>query len=265
MNSFFRIIWRTVLIVIVIGSLGACASNSRTRDPLEGFNRKVFEFNDAVDKVTLKPAAQAYQAVVPQPIRTCINNIMYNLTVPTTALNNLLQGKIQLACEDTIRFAFNHLFGFAGCLDIASEMGLKKNREDFGQTLATWGVPSGPYLVLPLLGPSTLRDALTDNDFANIDASRKIHNSKERNLFRTVEAVNSRAAILTAEGVVNDIALDRYSFIRDAFLQRRRNAIYDGDPPELPPESEKVEKTPSAAPSASKVEEAPAVPLEEKK
>lgn len=127
------------------------------------------------------------------------------------------------------------------------------------------GVPSGPYLVLPLLGPSTLRDALTDNDFANIDASRKIRNSKERNLFRTVEAVNSRAAILTAESVVNDIALDRYSFIRDAFLQRRRNAIYDGDPPELPPESEKVEKTSSAAPSASKVEEAPAVPLEEKK
>ena len=139
---------------------------------------------------------------------------------------------------------FNHFFGFAGCLDIASEMGLKKNYEDFGQTLATWGVPSGPYLVLPILGPSTLRDALTDNDFANIDASHKIANSRERNIFRTVQAIDSRANVLKAESVVDDIALDKYSFIRDAFLQRRRNAIYDGDPPELPAETEQQNKKP---------------------
>ena len=251
MSTILPGFWRIILMVILISSLGACATGGVTRDPFESFNRKVFEFNDAVDRVTLKPAAQAYQTVVPQPVRSCISNIMYNLTVPTTALNNLLQGKIQLACEDTIRFVVNHFFGFAGCLDIASEMGLKKNYEDFGQTLATWGVPSGPYLVLPILGPSTLRDALTDNDFANIDASHKIGDSRERNIFRTVQAINSRANVLKAESVVNDIALDKYSFIRDAFLQRRRNAIYDGDPPELPAEAEPQNKNSLAVPPDS--------------
>jgi phospholipid-binding lipoprotein MlaA len=225
--------WRLMLACLMASLLGACALTRETRDPLENVNRKVFEFNDALDQAALKPVAKVYDKYTPQPVKSCLNNFFFNLTVPTTALNNLLQGKVQEACEDTLRFAFNTVFGLGGCIDIASAMGIEKRREDFGQTLARWGVPSGPYLVLPVFGPSTLRDALTDSSFASIDLKKNIKDDTKYLTVQATDLVVSRSRLLQAEGVVNDIALDRYSFIRDAFLQRRRSAIYDGNPPDI--------------------------------
>lgn len=233
MNTAQRILGRLLLACVLASLLGACALTRETRDPLENVNRKVFEFNDALDQAALKPVAKVYDKYTPQPVKSCLNNFFFNLTVPTTALNNLLQGKIQDACEDTLRFAFNTVFGLGGCIDIASAMGIEKRREDFGQTLARWGVPSGPYLVLPVLGPSTLRDALTDSTLASIDLKKNIKDDTKYLTVQATDLVVSRSRLLQAESVVNDIALDRYSFIRDAFLQRRRSAIYDGNPPDI--------------------------------
>ncbi len=248
-KSGLNVFWRLLIACLMASLLGACALTRETRDPLENVNRKVFEFNDALDQAALKPVAKVYDKYAPQPVKSCLSNFFFNLTVPTTALNNLLQGKVQEACEDTLRFAFNTVFGLGGCIDIASAMGIEKRREDFGQTLARWGVPSGPYLVLPVFGPSTLRDALTDSSVASIDLKKNIKDDTKYLGVQATDLVVSRARILQAEGVVNDIALDRYSFIRDAFLQRRRSAIYDGNPPDIEDPADKQDTKADSRPA----------------
>jgi phospholipid-binding lipoprotein MlaA len=212
-------------------AMGACATPANPRDPYEKFNRAMFTFNDTIDQAALKPAATAYKRVLPTFVQTGVGNFFGNLSDAWSAVNNLLQGKGQAGMSDVTRFALNSTLGIAGLLDIASEAGLHKHNEDFGQTLGTWGVPSGPYLMLPLLGPSTVRDtAALPLDFkADPWAYKKP--VRWRNVGTAVRAVDQRATVLDASNLMEEAALDRYEFIRDSFLQRRASLIDDGDGP----------------------------------
>jgi phospholipid-binding lipoprotein MlaA len=231
--------------------LGGCAGAGpvNPRDPLEATNRVVFDFNDGVDRAFVKPVAQAYRAVLPQPVRTGVRNFFSNLQDPWYGVNNLLQGKVEAGLSDWFRFATNSTIGFAGVLDVASDMRMVKHNEDFGQTLGVWGFPPGDYLVLPLFGPSDVRDGLglivDAYGFGGFWLPRLIdppHRVAWRNSLTALDAVSLRASLLETEGIFEAAALDRYSFLRDAFLQRRRNLIYDGNPPREPPPEEEPEK-----------------------
>ncbi|HET7730085.1 MAG TPA: VacJ family lipoprotein [Usitatibacter sp.] len=215
--------------------LAGCASigAQQSSDPWEGLNRKTFAFNDAVDRAVLKPVATGYQKVVPEVARHGVNNFFDNLEDVGTSLNNILQGKPKEGLSDAGRFVINTVFGVFGLWDVATEMGLEKHNEDFGQTLATWGVQPGPYLVLPFLGPSTARDAPARAADPSWYYGNAIDNSTAYWTLWTVDKVRQRANLLKAEGVLDEAALDKYSFIRDAWLQRRRSMVYDGSPPRI--------------------------------
>ncbi|AKU23369.1 VacJ family lipoprotein [Massilia sp. NR 4-1] len=216
------------LVLAASAALTGCASTN-PRDPYEGFNRAVFKFNDAVDQAALKPAATVYKNVLPGFVQTGVGNFFGNLADVWTAANNLMQGKGEEGMSDVMRVAINSTFGLLGVLDIASEAGLKKHKEDFGQTLGAWGVPSGPYVMLPLLGPSTVRD--TVGLPLDIAADPWVHNRnmRVRNVGTAVRVVDQRAALLDASTLLEDAALDRYEFIRDGFLQARENKVNDGE------------------------------------
>ena len=214
------------------------------RDPMESFNRQVFEFNEGLDKVVLKPLAQAYDKVVPVPVQECLSNGFSNLREPSNALNNLLQGKGSTAVSDVCRFAINTTVGLLGCFDVATRMGLEKSREDFGQTLAVWGVGNGPFLVLPLFGPSTIRDTAGIGVESVLDVNFWIENVSVRNTIFAVRTISFRHELLKTDDLISGAALDRYTFIRDGYLQRRRNLVYDGNPPrEKDPYDEEEEPT----------------------
>ena len=208
-------------------ALGGCATNN-PRDPLEPFNRGVFAFNDTVDKYALKPVATVYKNVLPSFVQTGVHNFFGNLTDAWSGVNNMLQGKGQAGMQDFTRFAMNSTFGLVGVLDIATPAGLPKHNEDLGQTLGHWGVPSGPYLVLPLLGPSTVRDtaALPGDWYGDLWAHKRPQNV--RNIGTAVKAVDVRATYLDASDLVEGAALDRYEFLRDGYLQRRESQVTDG-------------------------------------
>jgi phospholipid-binding lipoprotein MlaA len=212
-----------------------CASTGGTAsaDPWEGFNRKAYAFNDALDQAVLKPVAQGYVKVVPGFAREGVSNFFGNLEDIGTSLNNLLQGKVGNGVGDAGRFVVNSVFGIFGLWDVATPLGLEKHYEDFGQTLGWWGMAPGPYLVLPLLGPSTLRDAPA----RAVDPSWWYYGKIDSNTIYWslwgLEKVRTRAGLLQAEGVLDEAALDKYSFIRDAWLQRRRSMVYDGNPPRV--------------------------------
>jgi phospholipid-binding lipoprotein MlaA len=227
---------RLAALCCVLAVASGCATNN-PRDPLEPYNRVMYTINDTVDRAVVKPTAEAYRAVTPSLVRKGIGNFFDNLSVPATVVNSLLQGKATDAVEGVFRFSFNTLFGFAGLLDIASEMGIARRYEDFGQTLGKWGVPAGPYLVLPVLGPSTVRDTgatLAYGQADELSPYEYIDNGHSETSIglQIINGVNLRADLLDNERLLNDLALDRYTFIRDAYLQRRRNVVYDGDPPE---------------------------------
>jgi len=188
----------------------------------------VFTFNDTVDKYALKPVATAYKNVLPSFVQTGVHNFFGNLTDAWSAVNNLLQGKGEAGVQDITRFTINSTFGIAGLIDIAGPAGLPKHNEDLGQTLGYWGVPSGPFLVLPLLGPSTLRDtaALPGDWYGDIWTHKTPVNV--RNIGTGVKAIDTRASLLDASDLVEGAALDRYEFIRDGFLQRRESQVRDG-------------------------------------
>jgi phospholipid-binding lipoprotein MlaA len=209
--------------------LAGCATPNDPRDPLEKFNRATFAFNDTVDRVALKPAATAYKNVLPSFVQTGVSNFFGNLSDAWSAVNNLLQGKGEAGMTDFTRFTLNSTFGIVGLLDIASEAGLQKHNEDFGQTLGVWGVPSGPYLMLPLLGPSTIRDtaALPADMWADPWSHKTPVNW--RNVGIGVRAVDQRASVLEASNLFEEAALDRYEFIRDGYLQRRESRVFDGE------------------------------------
>lgn len=217
-----------VLALAACSTLAGCATGPNPRDPYEKFNRKMFAFNDAVDRVALKPAATAYKQVLPSFVQTGVSNFFGNLSDLWTGANNLMQGKGADGFSDLSRFALNSTFGLFGLIDIGSEGGLQKHNEDFGQTLGAWGVPSGPYLMLPLLGPSTVRDTAGIPLDVAADPWAYVYPVHTRNVGTAVRAVDQRAQVLDASNLMEEAALDRYEFIRDGFLQRRESRIKDG-------------------------------------
>ncbi|WP_338768435.1 VacJ family lipoprotein [Massilia sp. METH4] len=237
-----------LLAVAAAVTLSGCAVGPDKRDPMENWNRAVFKFNDTVDTYALKPVATGYKNVTPDFVQTGVNNFFGNLQDLWTGGNNLLQGKPGDAVSDFGRFALNSTFGMLGLFDIASEAGLSKHKEDFGQTLGRWGVQSGPYVMLPLLGPSTLRDTVgLPLDFAG-DAWSYKDPVNVRNIGAGVRVIDQRAALLDASTLLEDAALDRYEFIRDGFLQRRQSQVYDGEVPETK-EEENVPEQPAVKPT----------------
>lgn len=201
-------------------------------DPWEPFNRQVFGFNESLDQAVIKPVATTYQRVTPNLVQTGVSNFFGNLRDVWSALNLFLQFKPKAGLEMSTRVLLNSTLGIYGLLDLASPMGLERRAEDFGQTLGYWGVGSGPYLVMPVLGPSTLRDAtsyvLADR---RADPIGEVNPINHRNVALGLKVVDQRSRLLSTTNTVDAIAFDRYSFVRDAYLQRRRFQIYDGNPP----------------------------------
>lgn len=224
---------RKLCLLVGVVSLSAACTSMRAPsedDPLEGFNRSVDGFNQVVDKAVLKPLAQGYDKVTPSEVKTVIGNFFSNLDDISVAVNNLLQGKPKDAGSDITRFALNTTIGIVGLADVATELGFQKHDEDFGQTLGVWGVGSGPYLVLPLLGPSTFRDAPARFVDAPLDPLYHYDDVRVRNSLLVVNVVNTRARLLPATDLVERIALDQYAFVRNAYLKRRASLIRDGAP-----------------------------------
>lgn len=222
------------LALVLVLTLGGCASGPRAnpKDPLEPFNRNVSQFNDVVDRAVLKPAATAYQRVTPALVRTGASNFFGNVSDVWSFINTALQLKPVEALDNLMRVGVNTLFGLGGLLDVASEMNIERHKEDFGQTLGRWRVPTGPYLVLPIFGPSTLRDALAFGVETRADVVRNLGDVPTRNSLLVLRTLETRANLLRVGDVVEEAALDKYSFTRDVFLQRRRSSVYDGEPPE---------------------------------
>jgi phospholipid-binding lipoprotein MlaA len=231
------VILRALLVAFVVGASGcATTGGGDPRDPFEGFNRGVLAFNDAADEGVFKPVARAYRFVTPRALRDMVRNFFSNLGDLAIGANNLLQGKPADAAGDVMRFAVNTTFGLLGIIDWGSDMGLDKHDEDFGQTLAQWGVGDGPYLVLPILGPSTTRDAAALPVDYRADLVSNHRPVAESNAYGVARIVSRRTDLLGASRTLEEAALDRYVFLREAYLQRRRNLVYDGRPPrERPP------------------------------
>lgn len=221
--------------LIMAAALSGCATSNNPSDPLEGFNRAMFNFNDAVDKVALKPAAQAYQFALPDFVQTGIGNFFGNIGDLWSAVNQLLQGRVEAGVTSLMRVAVNTTFGLGGVLDVSTEARLLKQQSDFGQTLGKWGVDSGPYLVLPLLGPSTLRDtaALPADFYGNPWSYKKP--ARWRNVGAGIHIVDRRAQLLDAGNLLEDVALDKYDFVRDTYLQSRQARIDGLDEKEKEP------------------------------
>lgn len=229
-------------LVLLSIALTGCASGpgANPHDPLEPFNRGVYQFNDAVDAAVVKPVATTYQDVLPAPVRRGVRNFFANLQDAWSGVNNALQFKGEPAANSFMRFGVNTFLGLGGILDVASEMRIERHTKDFGHTLGYWGVAPGPYLVLPLLGPSTLRDTAALPVDAQGDLVSGIEHIPTRNSVILVRLVDTRASLLGASSMLEAVALDKYTFTRDAYLQRRRNSIYDGNPPD----DGEVEKSP---------------------
>ena len=201
--------------------------------------------------INIKPAAEAYEAVLPRLVRLGVSNVLGNIGDVWSTANHFLQGKMQVGLEMGMRVMTNSLFGLGGLLDPASEMGLTRRSEDFGQTLGRWGLVSGPYLVLPLLGPSTLRDAagfLVDRQAAT---STLVSGDAAKYSITALELVSVRAELLPATKLLEQVALDKYSFVRDGFLARRRDALFDGAPPLDPADADPGDSTPPPAKPAA--------------
>ena len=227
--------------------LGGCASTHtyhNPKDPLEPINRTVYKFNDTVDKLVLKPVAKGYKAVMPTPGQTMVHNFFSNLNDVIVTINDLLQFKLKQGFSDAGRVLINTTVGAFGLVDAAAATGYPKHHEDFGQTLGYWGIGNGPYLVLPFLGPSTLRDSagLYVDGQANVIYS--LNNMRRRNQLVALNAVKTRAELLDDEKLLNEAVLDPYSFLRDAYLLHRRSLVYDGHPPRIKYDDEDYEDTP---------------------
>ena len=227
---------RCFLGLLLLAALGGCATTGgNPHDPLEGYNRAMFNFNEGVDKAIVKPVASGYKTVMPEFARTGVTNFFSNLGDVWIGVNNILQGKVGAGAGDFGRFAINSTIGILGLFDIASSAGFEKHNEDFGQTLGRWGVGSGAYVVLPILGPSDVRDGLS---LLTVDWRGYpvwyVNNIPTRNELIGARFVDERANLLDASRLAEEAALDHYAYVRDAFLQRRRSLIYDGNPPPEP-------------------------------
>ena len=223
--------WLTLGLITLL--LTACASippgsTADPRDPFERYNRAMFSFNKTVDDKVIKPVATGYVNVIPELIRTAIGNFFGNIGDVWTAVNNYLQGKPREGTSDVARVVLNSTFGIVGLIDVATPAGLVQHDEDFGQTLGVWGVKSGPYLVLPIFGASTVRDGLARPVDLYADPINQIDTVRVENSARALRLVDDRAALLESTNMMEDAALDPYLFVRDAYLQRRESRIRDG-------------------------------------
>lgn len=243
---------------------GCAAPGANTpSDPLESFNRGVYQFNDAVDKAIAKPVAQGYDAVMPLPGKIMVSNFFSNLDDVIVTANDLLQLKFNQAASDGSRFLFNTTFGIFGLLEVTSR--LEKHDEDFGQTLGYWGIDSGPYIVLPLLGPSTLRDGVGLYADSRPSKLRRVSHMRTRNQLYITKAISRRAELLEQEKVLDEAVIDRYAFIRDAYLLRRQSLVHDGNPPRRQydeyddEEDVPQEQVPIPSIPTSKLEQAPSI------
>lgn len=224
-----------VLAAVSCAVLAGCASvpegaGSNPADPWESMNRQTHAFNDGADRYVFRPIAKGYKAVTPEPVRSCVSNMMDNLTEPRNMVNNALQGKGKGAFESFMRFIVNSTFGLLGCFDVAKMGELQPQPEDFGQTLGVWGVGNGPYLVLPFLGPSTVRDAAGRGVNWATSIQTWVDPSWAGWAVWGVDAVDARTRLLDLDGMM-DTAVDPYAQMRDGYLQFRRNQVYDGNPP----------------------------------
>lgn len=255
-----------VALLAAVCLLGGCASAppdyvTQTQDPWEGFNRSMYTFNDALDKNVARPVASTYTRAVPAPTRNGLHNMISNLQQPVTMVNDTLQGKLKQALKDTGRFLINSTFGLLGFFDVAGKVGLPDHTEDFGATLANWGVPSGPYLVLPVLGPSSVRDAGGRYvDYYDNPVQDNLQ-PRYKNAVTILNAVDTRADLMGANDAI-DSAYDPYAFVRDAYLQHRRYQIYEGNPPtqydQDVPEDDSGTGPPPASTHAAPAQAAPA-------
>ena len=217
--------------LIMMLALAGCATPYNRKDPLEPLNRKIYQFNDTVDKAVIKPVAKGYESAVPLFMRVMIGDFFSNLDDVVVFVNDILQLKGVQAVSDAGRVFLNSTIGFAGLVDVATPAGYPKHNEDFGQTLGHWGVASGPYLVLPFLGPSDFRDGLgtvVDWQFYPLYRTTDV---ARRNSLTVLNGVDKRADLLNTGNIMMQAALDPYLFIRDAYLQHRRSLVYDGNPP----------------------------------
>jgi phospholipid-binding lipoprotein MlaA len=240
------------LLILLLSTIGCATVDApgagSPRDPWEGWNRKVFSFNEALDENLLKPVATAYEAVVPGVVRKGVENFFNNFADAWSAVNNLLQGKFERAFTDVVRVGTNTVFGIGGVLDIASEAGIEHTYEDFGQTLGRWGFGPGPYVVWPLFGPSNVRESFALPLDRGISPALAIKDDGVQWGLSALQVVNVRAGLLAASKVLEGAALDKYSFVRDAYLQRRRSLVYDGDPPDEPEPPEPADAAPLGVP-----------------
>ena len=261
---------RTFLAVLALAFVSGCATTNGgdPRDPIEGFNRSMYSFNEGFDEAIGRPVAGAYKAVVPDPVRMWVRNFFANLEDVFIGVNNMLQGKIADGWTDWVRFVFNTTIGLAGINDVASEMGLEKHNEDFGQTFGRWGAGDGAYIVLPFFGSSTVRDTAGLVLDVYFDPVRRHEPTGVRTFAVLLRATSKRADLLDASRILEEAALDKYVFQRDAYLQRRRALIFDGNPPRdrssrlyEEPRADGAAETPNAAriEAADQVLETPAV------
>ena len=225
-------------------ALAGTAHAQSERDPIEGWNRAVFGFNEGLDAAVLKPLATGYKALVPELVRNGVTNVFGNVGDGWSAINQLLQGKPVAAAQMTMRVATNSLFGIAGLFDVASDLGIERQPEDFGQTLGRWGLPAGPYIVLPLLGPSSVRETAALPVDMQWRPAALSNDTGTRVGISALQLIDVRTGLLGASRILDEIALDKYVFVRDAYLSRRRNQVYDGDPPELPEAKDEVPAAP---------------------
>lgn len=251
-----------VVLLLVSGLMQGCSTlGARTAgerlDPWEKWNRRVFTFNERLDEKVLKPVAIGYSNVVPRPVRNGVDNFFGNAADAWSAVNNLLQGKVQNGLHDMIRFGTNTVFGLGGVLDVATEFGLDHQYEDFGQTMGHWGVGAGAYIVWPVLGPSSIRESLAMPLDRAVSPALAFNDGAVKWELTGLQLINTRANLLGASKVLDDIALDKYTFVRDAYLQRRRSLVYDGEEP--PPKDDSASPgAPSTRPAPPAAEEKPA-------
>ena len=232
-------------------ALAGCASGPpNPRDPFEPFNRKALQFNEGVDAMALKPLATVYRQQVPPLVRTGVSNFFNNMSDAWSFVNSLLQLKFANAAENAMRVNVNTFFGLGGILDIASDLNIERHREDFGQTLGRWGVPAGPFIMLPILGPSTLRDSLALTIDRKGDPVSHVTPWNDRYELYTLRAVDRRSNLLRVGTVLEEAALDKYTFIRDSHMQKRRAEVTERESVVPPPESS-GQIPPTPAPEAA--------------
>lgn len=239
MNPTLRCGWRPLACVALVSALQGCAtapagSIASPADPIESWNRSVFAFNEALDENAIKPVATGYVNVVPSMVRTGVTNFYANFKDAWSAVNSLLQGKVGNGISNVMRVGTNTVFGLGGVLDWATELRIERYPEDFGQTLGVWGFDAGPYVVWPVFGPSSVRDSFGLPLDLAVSPGFLIDNTEAGIGLSLLNIVNTRANLLSTTGLLDDIVLDKYVFVRDGYLQRRNSLVFDGNPPPAP-------------------------------